>query len=356
MDHWLILRRAGEKAKRLLNQSPATDRAAEGAGAFMESKMLPASEALGPASELILRGETVAIPTETVYGLAADAGNGEALAKIFAVKERPRFNPLIVHVAGIAMAERIGRFDALARKLALAFWPGPLTLVVPLRAGAQIHPLALACLSTVGLRAPKGFGAKLIEKIGRPLAAPSANRSGRVSPTTAAAALAELRGRVPLVVDGGAAAVGLESTIVRVEDGRLRLLRPGGVPAEAIEAAAGIKLERGQEGRIEAPGMMASHYAPDAKLRLDVTEVLAGEVLLAFGLERARGSSRAKTVLNLSPAGDLAEAARNLFGFLKRLDATGADVIAVEPVPGHGLGEAINDRLRRAAAPRENPA
>lgn len=346
-----------------MNQPLATESGhhdAEGADALFETKLLPAAEALGAASELILRGEVVAIPTETVYGLAADAGNGEALAKIFAAKERPRFNPLIVHVAGIAMAERIGRFDALSRKLALAFWPGPLTLVVPLRDGAGVHPLALAGLSTVGLRAPKGFGARLIEKIGRPLAAPSANRSGRVSPTSAQAALAELGGRVPLVVDGGEAAVGLESTILKLEEGRLRLLRPGGVPTEAIEAAAGVKVERGQGrgpgGGIEAPGMTESHYAPDARLRLDATEVLAGEVLLAFGPERAAGSSRAKTVLNLSPSGDLAEAAKNLFGFLKRLDGMGADVIAAEPVPGHGLGEAINDRLRRAAAPRKNPA
>lgn len=342
-----------------MNQPLATEpecHAATGAAAALETRRLLAAEALGPASELILAGEAVVIPTETVYGLAADAGNGEALAKIFAAKARPRFNPLIVHVAGLAMAERIGRFDALSRKLALAFWPGPLTLVVPLAEGAGVHPLALAGLSTVGLRAPKGFGAKLIEKIGRPLAAPSANRSGRVSPTSAGAALAELGGRVPLVVDGGEAAVGLESTILRVEDGRLRLLRPGGVPAEAIEAATGVTVERRQTHGIEAPGMMASHYAPDARLRLDVTEVFSGEVLLAFGPERAPGASRAKTVLNLSPSGDLAEAAKNLFGFLKRLDALGADVIAVEPVPGHGLGEAINDRLRRAAAPRENPA
>jgi L-threonylcarbamoyladenylate synthase len=323
--------------------------------AEITAEILPAGEALGRALALLEAGEVVAIPTETVYGLAGDATSGAAVAKIYEAKGRPRFNPLIAHVASITMAERIGRFDPLSRKLAERFWPGPLTLVLPLRAEAGIHPLATAGLDTIALRMPRGFGGALIERLGRPLAAPSANSSGRISATSAQAVVADLGRRIKLIVDGGATPVGLESTIVKVEDGGLRLLRPGGIATADIEAAAGIRLRRHSDGAIQAPGMMASHYAPDAAVRLDAHDVRAGEALLAFGPRRAAGWERAVTVRNLSEAGDLREAATNLFSFLQALDRTGAAAIAVEPVPMEGLGEAINDRLARAAAPRDKP-
>jgi L-threonylcarbamoyladenylate synthase len=294
----------------------------------------------------------VAIPTETVYGLAGDATNGLAVARIFEAKGRPRFNPLIAHVADFAMAERIGAFDPLSRRLAGEFWPGPLTLVLPLRPGAGIHPLATAGLDTIALRMPKGFGHALISRLGRPLAAPSANSSGRISATSAAAVDADLGGRIKLIVDGGPAPVGVESTIVKAEGDGLRLLRPGGISAEEIERVAGVKLLR-QAGGIEAPGMLASHYAPRAAVRLNARSVAKGEALLAFGPRRASGWREAAAVRNLSEKGDLREAASNLFAFLADLDRSGAACIAVEPIPSEGLGEAINDRLTRAAAPRD---
>ena len=312
-----------------------------------------AGEAAERALALLEAGEVVAIPTETVYGLAGDAANGTAVARIFEAKGRPRFNPLIAHVCDLAMAERIGVFDPLSRRLAEKFWPGPLTLVVPLRPGADIHPLVTAGLETIALRMPRGFGAELIARFGRPLAAPSANASGRISPTSAAAVAASLGDRIKLVVDGGATTVGLESTIVKVEGGHVRLLRPGGVTADDIEAATGARPVRGGAGGIQAPGMMASHYAPGAAVRLGAESVAEGEALLAFGPVRAQGWEKAAAVKNLSEAGDLREAASNLFASLRQLDATGAASIAVEPIPVEGLGEAINDRLARAAAPRD---
>jgi L-threonylcarbamoyladenylate synthase len=315
-----------------------------------------AAEAMDEALALLRAGEIVAIPTETVYGLAGDATNGAAVAKIFEAKGRPRFNPLIAHVATMAMAGEIAEFDPLSRKLAEKFWPGPLTLVLPLRAGSAIHPLVTAGLDTIALRMPRGFGAKLIERLGRPLAAPSANSSGRISPTTAAAVADDLGDRIRLVVDGGATPVGLESTIVKVEDGKLRLLRPGGIAAEELEAAAGAALVRGAGGGVEAPGMLASHYAPGALVRLNAQDVAASEALLAFGPERAKNAEGAVAVLNLSESGDLTEAASNLFSHLQALDRSGAKMIAVEPIPYEGLGEAINDRLARAAAPRDSGA
>nr|WP_275592488.1 L-threonylcarbamoyladenylate synthase [Aquamicrobium sp. NLF2-7] len=313
---------------------------------------MPANKALEPALALLRAGEVVAIPTETVYGLAGDATSGEAVARIYEAKGRPRFNPLIAHVSDMAMAERIGRFDPLSRRLAQAFWPGPLTLVVPMQPDAGIHPLATAGLDTIALRMPRGFGAKLIAALGRPLAAPSANTSGRISGTTAQAVAADLGQRIRLVVDDGATPVGLESTIVKVEDGKVRLLRPGGIAAEEIEAVIGRQPERGAKG-IEAPGMMMSHYAPKAGMRLGVERVHPGEALLAFGPQRVANERNAVAVLNLSPSGDLREAAANLFSFMHELDRSGAAAIAVEPVPMTGLGEAINDRLARAAAPRD---
>lgn len=305
------------------------------------------------ALDLLQAGEVVAIPTETVYGLAGDATNGAAVARIFEAKGRPRFNPLIAHVADIAMAERIGIFDPLSRKLAETFWPGPLTLVLPLKQGSGIHPLVTAGLETIALRMPRGFGGALIARLGRPLAAPSANMSGKISGTSAEAVAADLGDRIPLVVDGGATPVGLESTIVKVDNGALRLLRPGGVAAEDIEAVAGVKLVRQTASGIEAPGMMASHYAPGAAIRLNAEDVGPDEALLGFGNRRIKGAASAAIVLNLSDTGDLREAASNLFSHLQALDRSGAKMIAVEPIPEQGLGEAINDRLLRAAAPRD---
>jgi L-threonylcarbamoyladenylate synthase len=318
--------------------------------------IVPASTALERAAAAIASGEPVAIPTETVYGLAADATLGTAVARIFEAKGRPRFNPLIAHVDGFAMAAGIGRFDPLSRQLAERFWPGPLTLVVPLAAGSAVHSLVTAGLETVALRMPQGFANALISRLGRPLAAPSANSSGKVSCTTAEAVEADLGARIGLIVDGGRTPVGLESTILKVEDGRPVLLRPGGVTVEEIEAFLGMPVSRASGGAVQAPGMLASHYAPAASVRLDAVDVREGEALLAFGPVRAAGADRALATLNLSAAGDLREAAANLFSHLQALDRAGAASIAVEPVPRHGLGEAINDRLARAAAPRDKPS
>jgi len=318
------------------------------------AEIIPENLALPRALELLRAGEVVAIPTETVYGLAGDATDGEAVARIFAAKRRPRFNPLIAHVADIEMADRLARFDPLSLRLAESFWPGPLTLVLPLRGEGAVHPLVTAGLGTLALRGPRGFARDLIYALGRPLAAPSANSSGRVSATNAAHVQADLGDRIPLIVDGGQAGVGVESTILKVEEGRLRLLRPGGLAADEIEQVAGVRLLRTQAPSIEAPGMLASHYAPAAQVRLNVADVRPGEALLAFGPHRAAGAENAVALRNLSEAGDTVEAAANLFTFLQELDRSGARAIAVEPIPFGGLGEAINDRLARAAAPRDN--
>ncbi|MDH4441929.1 MAG: L-threonylcarbamoyladenylate synthase [Rhizobium sp.] len=311
--------------------------------------------AIAAAITVLAARRPVAIPTETVYGLAADATDPAAITSIYETKGRPRFNPLICHMADLAMAERHAVFDPISRKLAEVFWPGPLTLVLPLSKASDIHALATAGLDSVGIRVPLGFTASLIRAYGKPLAAPSANSSGLVSPTTAAHVDADLGGRIDLVVDGGPCPVGVESTIVKVEGGRVRLLRPGGVPVEAIEAATGLAVERPKAAgtaAIEAPGMMASHYAPRAGVRLNATEVFSDEALLAFGSGGITGMDDARLVLNLSADGDLSEAATHLFAYLKQADATGVVGIAVMPIPDTGLGEAINDRLVRAAAPR----
>lgn len=320
------------------------------------ARILPLDEALAPALALLDAGEVVAIPTETVYGLAGDATNGVAVARIFEVKGRPSFNPLIVHVADLDMARRIAVFDETAVKLARHYWPGPLTLVLPLREGHGVHPLATTGLDTVALRMPHGFGQELIARLGRPLAAPSANSSGRISPTSAEAVDEDLGGKIQLIADGGRTVVGVESTIVKLSPGEVRLLRPGGVTADEIGAFLGVPVMRGGQGTVEAPGMLASHYAPDAAVRLDARDVRPGEALLAFGPSRIAGSDNAVAMLNLSASGDLREAAANLYAHLKALDRHGAQVIAVEPIPHEGLGEAIADRLRRAAAPRPNEA
>jgi L-threonylcarbamoyladenylate synthase len=309
---------------------------------------------LDAAVAALLRGELVAMPTETVYGLAADATNGEAVAGIFAAKGRPRFNPLIVHVPSLAAAEAIANLGADAHKLAEAFWPGPLTLVLPKRPSAGIADLVTAGLDTIAIRVPAHPVARaLLEAVGRPLAAPSANRSGHVSPTTAAHVAADLGGEVACILDAGPTEVGVESTIVGFAGDGPVLLRPGGVPRAEIEAVLGRSLaEPGPAGsRPLAPGMLASHYAPKARLRLDVSEVEPGEALLAFGPTLPRGAAGAVATVNLSPSGNLAEAATRFFAALRELDGK-ADTIAVAPVPQTGLGEAINDRLRRGAAPR----
>ncbi|HSG94056.1 MAG TPA: L-threonylcarbamoyladenylate synthase [Afifellaceae bacterium] len=299
-------------------------------------------------------GELVAIPTETVYGLAADVTNGEAVARIFEAKGRPRFNPLICHVDSLATAVRYGTFDARARRLAKAFWPGPLTLVLPKTPDSPVHDLVTAGLRTIGLRVPAGPARAMIAAFKRAVAAPSANLSGRVSPTTAAHVKAQLGDDVALILDAGPCRVGVESTIVALDGPAPRLLRPGGVAAEDIEAVLGERLERVTGGdTVAAPGMLASHYAPATPLRLDATDVWPGEALLAFGPDLPEGADKVVMLRNLSPAGDLTEAAANLFGALHELDAAGATAIAAMPVPGHGLGEAINDRLRRAATSGE---
>ncbi len=322
------------------------------------ARMIRASEhgIVEKAAGELAAGRLVAIPTETVYGLAADATDGEAVAAIFAAKGRPRFNPLIAHVSGLEMAERIGVFDRISVALALHFWPGPLTLVVPLKPGAPVHPLVSAGNDTVAVRCPRGIAREVIERLDRPVAAPSANRSGKITATTAEDVERDLGDSVALIVDGGQTAIGLESTIVKSEGAAVRLLRPGGVAVAEIEAL-GIPVVRGAAaGAVEAPGMLASHYAPDAALRLNADEVRPGEALLEFGPKPVAGAENAVLVLNLSESGDLTEAAVNLFSHLHRLDASGAKRIAVAPVPAHGLGEAINDRLARAAAPRDSDA
>ncbi|QCI98559.1 L-threonylcarbamoyladenylate synthase [Agrobacterium larrymoorei] len=311
--------------------------------------------ALQEAVRVLEAGFPVAIPTETVYGLAADATNPAAITRIYETKGRPQFNPLICHMANIAMAEEHAVFDPVSRKLAEAFWPGPLTLILPLKPRSPIHALATAGLDTVGIRIPKGFASALIAKLGKPLAAPSANSSGKISSTSAAHVEADLGAKIELILDGGSAPVGVESTIIKVEpDGAVRLLRPGGLVAEDIERIAGVTLVRPAKASaaIEAPGMMASHYAPGAAVRLNATSVEQCEALIRFGGQPVQGEGEAATVLNLSANGNLAEAAANLFDHLKLADASGATSIAITPIPNTGLGEAINDRLARAAAPR----
>jgi L-threonylcarbamoyladenylate synthase len=326
----------------------------------LTTKMLPAdAAAVNEAAQRLADGGLVAFPTETVYGLGADATNGSAIARLYEAKGRPLFNPLISHVEGLSSAHRIARFDAAAITLAQAFWPGPLTLVLPKRKGCDVAELATAGLETIAVRVPAHPVAHAILKaLGRPVVAPSANRSGHVSPTTAAHVESDLAGRIDLIVDGGPVAVGVESTIVGCFE-RPMLLRPGGLPREEIERMLGRQLARppleaeSNDSQPLAPGMLTSHYAPRARVRLNAQSLEPGEALLAFGHVPVPGQDRAAAALNLSERGDPAEAATRLFGYLRSLDAAGAHTIAVMPVPMEGLGEAINDRLRRAAAGRE---
>ena len=295
-------------------------------------------------------GHCIGLPTETVYGLAADATNGEAVARIFEMKGRPKFNPLICHVSDLDMAKKYGEFSELAGKLAASFWPGPLTLVVPLTSSSTIHPLVSAGLDTVGLRCPSGIAANVIGEFQKPLAAPSANRSGRVSPTTAQHVAEEFPDSDLLIIDNGPCPVGLESTILKVTgENTIVELRPGAITIDMVEGVTGIVPDVQATGKIEAPGMMKSHYAPNAGVQLNCRHLDGSETVLAFGnQERPDGLE----IFNLSPTGDLREAAANLYFGLKSLDETGADIICVEPIPSEGLGLAINDRLQRAATPR----
>lgn len=294
---------------------------------------------------MLRAGQLCAFPTETVYGLGADATDSDAVLSIYEAKGRPRFNPLIIHCSDLAMAETLAEFSPLARTLAKAFWPGPLTLVLPKRTGVALSDITTAGLSSVALRVPAHpLALELIAVVGKPLAAPSANPSGRLSPTSASQVRLGFAGRVP-VLDGGPCSAGVESTIISVAGDTLTQLRAGALSREEIEALVGQQvLDPAKDAAITAPGMLLSHYAPNALIRLNADAANPGEAMLGFG--------KVSGTINLSPSGDLHEAARNLFAMLNQLDETGIRAIAVAPIPLDGLGEAINDRLERAAAPR----
>lgn len=308
-----------------------------------ETQIAPASaDAIEAAAELILAGQPVAMPTETVYGLAGDATNAEAIARVYAAKGRPSFNPLIAHVSGLSMARQFVDISPAALDLMARFWPGPLTLVLPLKPDAPIASLVTAGLDTLAIRCPDHPVAQaLIAATGKPLAAPSANASGRISPTRAEHVLKSLGGRIPLILDAGPTSAGLESTIVAVENGQLRLLREGAIPAEQLGLERPIVAD---PARPSAPGQLASHYAPHQPVRLHAMAAKAHEYMIGFGDIQGDAS--------LSPKGDLTEAASRLFDLLHQAEASGKAGIAVAPIPDHGLGRAINDRLRRAAAER----
>lgn len=321
----------------------------------IQTQLLQAPAGIPAAAEVLRAGGLVAFPTETVYGLGADAANPHAVAGIFSAKGRPSFNPLIVHVATLKAARDLVAFNAEAEALAEAFWPGPLTLVLPKRNAGSPPELVTAGLPFVGIRIPAHPTAQaLLHAFGGPIAAPSANRSGKVSPTTAAHVAQELSGRIDAILDGGSCEIGLESTIIGFSAAGPTLLRPGGIPVEAIEACLGVGLNLPQAGLVTAPGQLQSHYAPGVALRLDADAPRANEGWLGFGPGAFAVLSR-----NLSPAQDLREAAANLFAALRDIDAEAARLgiasIAVARIPETGLGRAINDRLRRAAAPRSGP-
>jgi L-threonylcarbamoyladenylate synthase len=313
-------------------------------------------ESIERAAEALAKGEIVAFPTETVYGLGANALDAAAVAKVFAAKERPRFNPLIVHVLGLDEAERYAVVNETARRLMKPFWPGPLSLVLPCQRVCGISDLVSAGLDTIALRAPSHPVARALLKAAKlPIAAPSANRSGRVSPTTAAHVEAELGHLPTMILDGGPCALGLESTVLGVDGDKVTLLRLGALTREEIEKVLGRRLATPAAGaQLTSPGQLAIHYAPTTPLRLHANEPRDGEAFLAFGPNAPLYDG---PTINLSPRGDLSEAAANFFAALRKLDAEGADAIAVMPIPNHGLGEGINDRLQRAAhARRLSPA
>ncbi len=314
----------------------------------------PCDQALADAVALLDAGHLVAFPTETVYGLGADATSDDAVAGIFEAKGRPRFNPLIVHLADLGDAARYIELDSRAEHLAARFWPGPLTLVLPRRTGCAISLLCSAGLDSLAVRVPgHPVAQSLLRRFGNPLAAPSANRSGQVSPTTAAHVAESLGGRVDLILDGGPCPLGLESTVLDLTAGSPVLLRPGTITAAEITDLIGPLADRPLDRQVNSPGLLASHYAPGLPVRLDAETRMAGEALLAFGPAPAAASGATEPgALNLSETGDLREAAANLFAFLRQLDRPEFTRIAVMPIPEQGLGAAINDRLRRAAAPR----
>jgi L-threonylcarbamoyladenylate synthase len=316
--------------------------------------LAPVQDSLNQARLALLSGDIVGMPTETVYGLAADATNGLAVARIYEAKGRPAFNPLISHVASLAEAEQYGIFNETARKLAEAFWPGPLTLVVPYREGSGVSDLARAGLDTIALRVPvHPVALALLQACGKPLAAPSANLSGRISPTQAQDVARDLKDKVAVVLDGGPCAVGVESTVILCRDTTILQLRPGGVPRESIETVVGHKIAtRSEDPVYQSPGMLASHYAPFAPLRMNVLQPRPGDAILAYGSDHLHHYLGFAPLLNLSPEGNLLQAAARLFSALRELDAYHPAAIAVAPIPDSGLGEAINDRLARAAAPR----
>lgn len=313
---------------------------------YMTETLTPTPAGLARAAAILRGGDLVAFPTETVYGLGGDARSDMAVARIFAAKDRPRFNPLIVHVPDLAAAHQIAVFDSVALAVAAAFWPGPLTLVLPLRPGAGVSALVTADLPSVAIRVPAHPTAQaLLRAFGGPLAAPSANPSGRISPTRASHVMDGLQGRISAILDGGHCAVGVESTILGLA-GPPTLLRPGGTPVEALEAMLGNPLPTGGDAmKPNAPGQLASHYAPRAKLRLNVTAPEPFEIFIGFG----------PADFTLSASADLVEAAANLFHALREADRLAGENghIAIAPIPEIGLGRAINDRLRRAAAPRD---
>jgi L-threonylcarbamoyladenylate synthase len=326
----------------------------------LKTQIRPAgAPAVAAAARCLAGGGLVAFPTETVYGLGADATNAAAIARLYQAKGRPAFNPLIAHVSDIETAEKIAAFGAPAIALAEAFWPGPLTLVLPKAKDCPVADLATAGLETVAIRVPAHpLAREILRAFGGAVVAPSANLSGHVSPTTAAHVQSDLAGRIDLIVDGGPVEVGVESTIIGCFDAPV-LLRPGGLPRDAIERLLGRALKQppedpdGDTGQPLAPGMLASHYAPRTRVRINAERVEPGEALLAFGPDAVPGVDATTVMMNLSGHGDLDEAAANLFGYLRALDSKGARAIAVMKVPHHGLGEAINDRLRRAAVGRE---
>lgn len=313
----------------------------------------PKGNGIGNAASVLSNGGLVAFPTETVYGLGADARNGKAVAAVYEAKGRPSFNPLIVHVASLEMAQQFACFNDLSMNLARVFWPGPLSLVLPLREEHGLSELVTAGLDTVAIRVPQHPTAQeLLKAFSGPLAAPSANPSGRISPTEAAHVITDMDGVIDGVLDGGSCAVGLESTILKVNGTRVSLLRAGGISIEDIEHAIGQSIEMPDDQTTpQSPGQLQSHYAPNAQVRLNATTIHKDEVLLGFG------SDCDQAALNLSRTGDLIEAASNLFAYLRKMDSiandAGAKTIAVSPVPLSGLGLAVNDRLTRSAAPRD---
>lgn len=309
------------------------------------------------AVKLLQQGEIVALPTETVYGLAADATNAKAIEKIYEAKNRPSYNPLIVHVSNIEMAENYCYIDDISRYLMKIFWCGPLSIVLPLRETSNISKKALAGLSTIAIRAPQNIFNSVIKAFGKPIVAPSANISGAISPTNAQAVQNSLSNKVKLIIDGGICSIGLESTIVKLDNNKLYILRFGGITKkmlkDALEKFNVEVLTIDKHAKIEAPGMLTSHYAPNAYVRLNITELYENEALLAFGKQTIKNKEKALKILNLSETGNLSEAAYNLFNYLSILDNSDVKNIAVAPIPNIGIGEAINDRLTRASIRNE---